>query len=323
MSKLIQPSLFDMIQDQTAIASPETELTVLSFGAGQDSTALLYLYAYDAEFRAKYAPGKFLVIMANTGNEHDSTYVHVEQIKNFCKLQDIEFMLIEPEMGYHGNNWSTLTEQYQAKNTIGSKAYPKTCTDRLKIRPIYGFLEDWIADTYDLDRGRKKAFKLFAPKYGKINMLIGIAKGEESRQQTQSSGEVWRDMAINTVYPLVELGLDRQGCQTAIANFGHTVPTPSNCKFCPWMSEQELLWLYRFDGEGFDFWEQLEQNKFKANLHAGEKNLGVWGKWNKKENRPFSLRDALAVAQEKYGHWSDAELQEYKMSHGHCVASKY
>ena len=61
------------------------KLTVLSFGAGQDSTAILYKYIYDADFRVKYAPEDFLVIMSDTGDEHASTYKHVKEIRELCK----------------------------------------------------------------------------------------------------------------------------------------------------------------------------------------------------------------------------------------------
>lgn len=299
-------------------------LTILSFGAGQDSTTLLYLYIHDLHFRNKYASGDFLVLMSDTGNEHDGTYKHIEETKKLCVDNNIEFVLLKPAMGYHGNNWSTLVEQYETHTTIGSKAYPKTCTDRLKITPIYNYVEDWIAAKYDLQKGRKKAFKEYATKYGKINMLIGIAKGEETRKaDPEKEKRVWYKKAINVVYPLIDLELDRKGCQDKIISLGYKVPMPSNCRFCPWLSEQELLWLYRFDKDGFEFWERLEQNKLEANIHMNEKNLGVWGKYNKKENRPFTLRDALEVAKDKYNHLSDDDLNEYKMSHGHCVSSKY
>ncbi len=60
------------------------DLTILSFGAGQDSTTLLKLYKHDLSFRNKYAPGDFLVVMSDTGNEHHETYLHVERTKEFC-----------------------------------------------------------------------------------------------------------------------------------------------------------------------------------------------------------------------------------------------
>lgn len=59
----------------------------------------------------------------------------------------------------------------------------------------------------------------------------------------------------------------------------------------------------------------LEQNKIEANLHMGDKNLGVWGK----VLLPQKLQEVIS----KHGHMTDLELIEYKMSHGHCVKSKY
>lgn len=48
-------------------------LTVLSYGGGQDSTALILKVIHDESFRAKYIPGDFIVVMADTGNEHKET----------------------------------------------------------------------------------------------------------------------------------------------------------------------------------------------------------------------------------------------------------
>jgi hypothetical protein len=46
-------------------------ITILSFGAGQDSTAILYRIVLDPEFRKAYVKGKLVVIMSDTGDEHD------------------------------------------------------------------------------------------------------------------------------------------------------------------------------------------------------------------------------------------------------------
>ena len=43
-------------------------LSVISYGSGQDSTALMYMYAYDKAFREKYAPGKVLIIHSDIGD---------------------------------------------------------------------------------------------------------------------------------------------------------------------------------------------------------------------------------------------------------------
>lgn len=294
-------------------------LTVLSFGAGQDSTAILYKLIYDEEFRMEYAPDDLVVIMANTMNEHEGTYLHVERCKELCYENNIPFYLLDP------SNWATgdWTEGYvnflEVGNRIGSKSYPKTCTDKLKIQPIYKFLERYLFKRYDLDgtpEGRKRCTKKFAEKYGKINVLIGIAAGEEKRAgSNEESAQVWMRMAINKRYPLLDLGMDRQACQDYISSVGAEVPPPSNCILCPFMSEQELLYLYKFLPEWYYKWVELEAAKIAANTHAGDKNFGVWGK----KLLPEKLEEAI----KKYGHMTDEELKEYKMSHGHCVMSKY
>ena len=74
--------------------SKQPRLTILSFGGGQDSTALLYKYHYDKSFRDLYAPEDFLVVMAATNNEHKETDEHTMSIKGFCVERSIDFIHI-------------------------------------------------------------------------------------------------------------------------------------------------------------------------------------------------------------------------------------
>jgi len=296
------------------------KLTVLSFGGGQDSTALLYKFMYDHEFTIRYAPNNLVVVMADTGNEHKETDEHVVYIKKLCEVWQIPFWFLTGDMGFTSPVWSKgLVDFYESGNRIGSKAFPKTCTDKLKITPIYNWLEEFIFNTYaDIDVvGRKRAIKQFAETHGKIDVIIGIAAGEEKRASTdEESPYKWMRESIHKVYPLIDLGMDRQACQDYIAEMGHDVPPPSNCILCPFMSYQELLYMHREMPNWFIKWAQLEANKLAANSHLDpKKNMGVWG--NK------TLLEALLVAQEKFGHMTTEELREYKMSHGHCVKSKY
>jgi 3'-phosphoadenosine 5'-phosphosulfate sulfotransferase (PAPS reductase)/FAD synthetase len=292
------------------------ELTVLSFGGGQDSTALLYKYAFDPAFRAKYAPGRFLVIMAATLDEHPETNSHVEEIKKFCAAHAIEFVHITPDLGFHGGKWQGYRQFLRATTTCGSKAFMKTCTDNLKIKPIYRFLEQWLGKNYGVKVGRKEGFKEFAAKHGKIRMIVGIAAGEEGR--VGATMEKWAQISVERIYPLIDIGLDRQGCQDYIAACNKPVPPPSNCMLCPFMSEIELLWLYYNYPQDYQDWVILEQNKidrFRGEGLPDDKNLGVWGR----KLLPKKLDEAKA----RYGHMTHAQINEYKMSHGHCVKSKY
>jgi len=294
----------------------KTELTVLSYGGGQDSWTLLLRYVNDPDFRETYAPGRFLVVMADTQDEHPATLEHVEYTKTFCADHGIEFVHITPDMGHHLATWQGLREFYRANNAIGSKRYPKSCTDKLKLRPIYDYLEQWLGREYGVKVGRKAGFVEFAEKHGKINMLIGIARREEKRCSDPTKDPLkWRRQSINTLYPLIDLGMDRADCQQYMKDLDQPVCAPSNCILCPFMSKIELLWLVRFLPQDYHDWVELEAAKLEHWSHLGERNLGVWGE--------KALPQVLIEAQTEHGHMTDEDLQEYKMSHGHCVMSKY
>lgn len=291
-------------------------LTVVSHGMGQDSTTILDKIIHDPKFRATYAPNDILVLFAETGDEHDETYEHLERTRAKCKEHKIPFAHITPDLGYHSQSWQSLNHFYDTKKAVGSKAFPKTCTDKLKLVPIYKFLEDYLGTVYGVNTGRKKGFQEFADRYGKIRVLIGIAKGEEKRvADPEKETKVWKRNAVEVVYPLIDIGYGRQECQDWLRSLGHIVPLPSNCRRCPFMSEVELLWMAKFIPEVYADWVRQEAVKMEANTHMEDRNLGVWGK--------KTLPQVLAVAQEKYGHWTDEQLYEYKYSHGHCVASRY
>lgn len=287
---------------------------------GQDSTAILYKLLYDPLFRRRYAPNDLIVVMADTGNEHPETYAHVQKMQALCTVSKVPFFFLTGDMGYTSDSWSQgLIKFYESKNAVGSKAFPKTCTDKLKITPIYNWLDEYVHKTYGTTKvGRKRAITEFAQTHGRIRVLLGIAAKEEKRMSTNDSApQKWMRECVDKVYPLIDLGWDRQACQDYISKeLGRSVPLPSNCILCPFMSYQELLYLYRVMPEWYNKWVELEQNKINANSHLDpKKNMGVWG--NK------LLPEALKVAQQKYGHMSIAELRDYKMSHGHCVNSKY
>jgi len=295
----------------------QNTLTILSFGGGQDSTAILYKLIYDKKFRKKYAPNDLMVVMADTGNEHLETYFHVAEIEKLCLRHAIKFMFIAQGSKHFPKSWRDgLLSFYRAGNRVGSKCFPKTCTDNLKIKPIYNFVEEHVHKTYGTEKvGRKRAIREFANKYGKIDVLIGIARNEEKRVgKNEDSPHAWMRDCINKVYPLIDLGMNRQDCQDYIKSVGHEVPLPSNCILCPFMSEQELLYLSIVDPESFNDWVEIEANKIKANKHV-ENNMGVWGK--------KLLPEKLEEAKKKYGHMTLEDLREYKMSHGHCVKSKF
>lgn len=335
-------SEFDRALDATA----GPKLTVLSFGGGQDSTTIFWKLIKDPAYRRRWAPNDLIVVMAATGDEHPETNAHVERIKAAAAAHGIPFFHVTPDLGFHTATWQNLRQHYRDTKTINSKAFAKTCTDNLKVQPIYRWLEQHIGTTYGFKASRRTAggrwskhvaLQAFAKAHGKIRVLIGIAKGEEKRvAKAQKTAEKkprnrWMAESVDRVYPLIEEGLDRAGCQREIAALGEEVPVPSNCLLCPFMDLRELLLLARKHPADFADWCAIEHAKLENNrdqeavevkdkrtgkVRIVNKNFGVWGTTQ-------TLEEKLADAEREFGHMTLAELEEHRFSHGHCVASQY
>ncbi|PCJ57322.1 MAG: hypothetical protein COA65_09695 [Rhodospirillaceae bacterium] len=294
------------------------QLTILSFGGGQDSWAILLELIYNKEFRQKYALNKLLVIMADTGWEHPKTYFFTAKAADLCKEHGIDFTLITPDMGHHPRTWQTLTHNWETHNTIGSRAFAQTCTDNIKIKPQYSFVTAWLKENYNITTEKpENVFKWFMAVHGKIRWMIGFADGED-REKDRSSDPKYRQNVVEYLFPLKEAGINRQAAQDLIVGYGHELPPPSNCTICFFMSLQELLWLFKNLPEHYWHWVKLERNKLNASRAKGQP--------ESKNHGPFPGRTIIQqtkVAFEKFGHWSDQQLNMYKMSHGHCVKSKH
>jgi 3'-phosphoadenosine 5'-phosphosulfate sulfotransferase (PAPS reductase)/FAD synthetase len=297
------------------------KLTVLSFGGGQDSTAILYMLAFNKMFRRLWAPNDLLVVMSDTGNEHPETYLHIQSVRKFCEDHDIDFVFITKDMGFHNTNWQSLTEYFAHYDSIMSAAYPKTCTDNLKIQVIYRYLNRYLHLQYGVAESGgkwngKRALVEFGEQYGHIRVLIGIAKGEESRIAPQIGGVQWMRRSIMKSYPLIWLEWDRQACQDYIRKQGMIVPPPSNCMFCPFMNDIELLWLALKYPDAFAEWVEYERKKKLKFAHKGKSNYGAL-------HPSKDLTQILAEARVKYAGYSAQQLQDYRFSHGHCTMSKH
>ena len=312
-----------------------SDLTVLSFGGGQDSTALLLLYIHSPKFRKQYAPKDFLVIMSDTGNEHQYTYDHVEYVKKLCLDNKIEFHFLEKGDIYHTGAWPDLiAPQTRKKNSKYKRTMvqlgTKSCTDKLKLGPIYKFIDEWINEKYyksefkiNTTRGcRKKAIRAFTTDHGSIRMIIGFAFKEEKRALSCRRVEVKKigggdwDEKILKSFPLIDLEMDRDKCQAYIEKKIGYCPMPSNCMLCPYMSPAELVWLYRNDKKMFNLWKRIEKNKLSHDAELGvEKNNGVFAS-------KLTIQDKLKKALIKYGDWDDEKLNHYKNNHG-CGSSAY
>ena len=99
------------------------------------------------------------------------------------------------------------------------------------------------------------------------------------------------------------------------------VPYPSLCKFCPYKSAVDVLYMSRRAPADYGRWVELERNKLAADPERSphlppEKYHGVFG-------QNSTLPEVLERAVAEHGHMTDEELEEHRMNHGHAVASKY
>lgn len=304
-------------------------LTVLSFGGGQDSTTILVKMITDPNYKKRYAANHFIVVMADTGNEHDSTYQHVEEVRWLCSENHVPFYLIKSSDGFHNRSWPDLLTPQERLG--GGEFKPtmvqlgtKSCTDKLKLVPIYKFLDEYIAKQmgYKLKTSKhrghnKQAIKRYGLEVGPINILIGYSKGEEKRvkktmdlenRQVDDPKDNWAKN-LRRRFPLVDYGINRQKCQEINDKFFGYEVMPSNCMLCPYQSDFELEWLRRNRPDMMMRWFEIEDRKLMREQRK-EKNYGVYC------NKTKTLRDQFKEAEEKYKNHSNQWLHQQKKSHG-------
>jgi hypothetical protein len=324
-------------------SEPDPQLTMLSFGGGQDSWAILYSILNDKSFRKKYAPKDLVVVMSDTGNEFPYTLKANQEAKKLCEQNNIPFFFLTNDMGYHTPGWMSLKDNLIRNSVILSATMGgiKPCTGSLKINPLDKFLYQYMSKlygypevVYNLTEGRasgnKKNFELYEKEFNsKVRVLIGFARHEERRVIASVNLTRTKDFPkykkrhIQYVYPLVEEGWDRDDAQGIIRKYHDYLIPPSNCMICFYQSNEELVWLERNHPEEIEQWEKMEQAKLKKFADRKGTNNGVYG--------AISLREKLEQAKNTIskdfnvpiGELTDEQLWEVKLSHGHCVKSSF
>ena len=317
-------------------------LLLLSFGAGQDSTTLLYKFILDKQFRDGQLKGRNLVtVFADTGNERKATYDHAWMINDLCKQHGIKFVQLASEWtknmhakngrdvghlvsGYHSDSWSSLSVQYERNSNLAIRNN-KSCTLNLKINPIYRWLDGFCDELMDSDgtgHYGKKHLVEYSAKYGKVEVIIGFTKGEERRikKAGKPGKQKWWE-SIEKTFPLAtDLKMDRLDCIKFLKDCPYPDCPPSMCKMCPNITKHTLIIMWHFDRWAFIEWCRHERAKIKkwgpVQLEKGKPNSHALG--GKK-----NLIEELRAAMKKYEHMTLDEIREYDYSHGHCISNGY
>lgn len=154
--------------------------------------------------------------------------------------------ILKPEMLENGKIYNDLYEYCWHHRMIPSRRF-RWCTDKFKVRRLNKYFEP-------------PAFS-----------LIGIDAGEEHRAKCSV------DNGIEKRYPLVEIGIDRDGCKKIILDHGLPLPMKSGCYFCPYQRKSQWKKLYREHPYLFCKVKALENRMIEARKKIGKGPLHFYG----------------------------------------------
>lgn len=202
----------------------------VSWGGGVQST-----YIAEAVMRGDLGPTPDLFVFADTGDEPDEVYEHVEFMFKRMRAHGLTCLEVRRE------NYPSLSEHTVGNASIGKRG--------ISMPPMYVEAADGKPTpvrrgcTFDfkskvLDKAVKRHFGVPRRKRGGtyngpvIDQWLGISLDE--RQRMRESQDHWRRF----VYPLVDGFIKRQDCIRYLTKHGIRAPR-SACVYCPFHSNKE------------------------------------------------------------------------------------
>jgi hypothetical protein len=200
-----------------------SHLTVLSYGGGVNSSALLWGLHERGEL-----PNA--VLFADTGGEHQHVYETVERVREFCEREGVLFEVVtnaDPSGERHGHQ--SLEDECLRNETLPSLAYGfKGCSAKWKRQPMDRWVKAWPEARSAWERGEL------------VTRLLGIDADEAHR-----SANLTEDKLFRYERPLIDWGWGREECLEAVDRSPFGPVGKSACWFCPAMKKKEVLDLER------------------------------------------------------------------------------
>lgn len=190
-------------------------LTIASYGAGTNSTAMLIGMALKGD------PAPHAILFADTDGERPETYAFVDTFSDWLEHQQYPRITTVRVTG------EGLEENCLRRKALPSVAYGgfKTCSQRWKTEPQ----EKWC--------NNDPACKTLWNDGGLVTKLIGFDADEPQR------GKPYKDKKFINRYPLLEWDWGRDECIQAIQDCQLMLPGKSSCFFCPNMKADEIKTL--------------------------------------------------------------------------------
>lgn len=217
----------------------------LSYGGGVNSTALSVM-AISGQL-PEYPDIQF--IFSDTGNEQPETYSYIDKVFiPYLQKHGKDLIIVKPD--------ETVLERWQRYKMTGSRQL-RTCTDHGKIQPMRRYIK-LIDDT--------------------PQQIIGIDAGEPQRAKPANR----KKSEAPKHYPLVDRGIDRNGCIEIIRQAGLCVPKKSGCWHCPFMRVKDIINLATKHPENFQKIAKLEDACNSRMQEAGKLNGNNYFQWRDK-----------------------------------------
>ncbi|GGO19652.1 hypothetical protein [Deinococcus humi] len=214
-------------------------VTILSNGGGVQSTAMLALILQGKLPRPDY------VVMADTGREKTATWDYVQAVHcPACEALGIPLVIVPHSystVDLYAGNGGVLMPMYTTQGGGVSKL-PTYCSNEWKQRPVRRWLRE---------QGVKSAVQ-----------WLGISMDECDRMKP--SGMKW----IVNAFPLIDLGVSRDGCYAAIREQGWPDAPKSSCLMCPHMGDAQWKHLRSTAPADFQTAVEVEREIRARDPHA-------------------------------------------------------
>lgn len=217
-------------------------LTVLSLGAGVQSSAILHMILN------KDLPPVDAVIYLDAGWEPNYTIHQADYLNDLCYRHGLPFIhhtgpSIRAGLAHvirarlRPGPYKHLPLPLFTLDDAGHHGQlPRRCTREFRLAPLFRMFRREIIPA-DRQNGQPKPW---------LKVLLGISDDEKHR--AKASREKWK---VN-IFPLVDRGFDRRDCLLYLSDHEHPIPHRSSCVCCPYRSNSAWSTLRRLDPENWE-----------------------------------------------------------------------
>lgn len=210
-----------------------SEITIASFGAGTDSTAMICGMVERGEKLDH-------IVFADPGAEKPATYDHVRTFSDWLVKHGQPAVTTVRRAGAIVADKGlahSLEDECLMRGQLPGIAYGfKSCSDKWKMQPFRTWLKAQALES--------------------VTVCIGYDAGEAHRA---AKGDEY-ESGYAKRYPLIEWGWSRDDCIAAIRRAGLEQPGKSSCFFCPSSRKSEVIQLAKQHPDLMARAIKLEQN---------------------------------------------------------------